>query len=140
MSEECNERVTVPFAIVLPSELDLTAPVAACIELSKMYIEAYNNYALLKTQQRVEHIPDTDAEGNDYIRIIVHKHPKESWWFDQCRKILTDIGKINNAAEAKVIDQKIRMIEIFNSNKSDMPPEVLRAMAIAAMREKEAEN
>ena len=135
MSEEEEEAPARkdPFAVIVPTEADLTAPVAAATELSKMFIFAANKVAQLEESGWTEQVPVEGSE--DETRPVRHDHGKLPWWFDQCRKILSDVAKINVQSEIKAVDQKIRMLDIF-LNSDAVPKEMRDKLAIMAMKER----
>ena len=122
-----------PYAVIVPNEADLTAPVAAATELSKIYIFAQNKVAQLEECSWIEQVPI--AEGSEETRPVVHDHPKLTWWFDQSRKILSDAAKINIQSEIKAVDQKIRLLDIF-LNSDAVPKKMRDELAILAMKER----
>ena len=93
------------FAVIVPSEADLTAPIAASIEQSKLFIFAANKLEQLAHQTREV----TDDNGNS----IIIDHPDLKWWADFERKILTDIAKLNQSAGMKDADLKLDLLKMF---------------------------
>lgn len=97
------------FAVIIPNEADLTVPVAAATELSKKYIEVQNKVDQLQQQTRIIR---TEGENGEQMVTIID-HPDLKWWFEQGRRILSDIAKINMNMEIKEQENKINLLSIF---------------------------
>jgi len=106
------------FAILVPSEASLTAPIAPSIEITKLYIIAAKKVEQLSQQSRTIHT-QTDA-GEDVITIT--DHPDLKWWFDQCRKLGSDIAKLLINVEAKDTENKLKLMDMF-MNSETIPQE-----------------
>ena len=110
MSEEQNTEQI--FAIIIPSEASLTAPIAAGVELSKLFIMAAKKVQQLSQQTRI--VPDVDGDGELLSNnITVIDNPDLKWWFDQSRKIASDVAKITANIQAKDIENRIKVADIF---------------------------
>ena len=137
-----NEKIparTDPFAVIVPTEMDLTAPVAAATELSKLFISAANTYTYLSTQTWEETIEQIDVHGVVTTRVVIHQHPKALPWFGECRKLLTEIAKLNMNAEVKAVDQKISIVKIFLESK-EIPKELKDELALEIMKKRMSER
>lgn len=93
------------FAVIIPAEADLTAPIAASIEQSKLFIFADKKLNQLAAQTRLV----KDDSGNS----IIVDHPDLKWWADFERKVLTDIAKLNQAAGMKDAEIKLDLLKMF---------------------------
>ena len=110
MSEEQNTEQI--FAIIIPSEASLTAPIAAGVELSKLFIMAAKKVQQLSQQTRI--VLDVDGDGELLSNnITVIDNPDLKWWFDQSRKIASDVAKITANIQAKDIENRIKVADIF---------------------------
>jgi len=94
MSQESPEQI---FAVIVPSAASMTAPIAAGVEMSKLFIMASKKYMQLAEQTRILH--STDEQGHDVVTVI--DNPDLKWWFDQSRKIASDIAKITANIQIK---------------------------------------
>jgi len=98
------------FAVIIPNEASLTAPIAAATELSKIYIIAATELERLHKEIWTEDIYNSDGET---IRQITHYPTHYKWFLDFLRKTGSDIARTNQAAETKEIDQKLQLLNIF---------------------------
>jgi len=121
-----------PFAIMVLDETQITAPIVAATELSKLAIMAANKLAQLAEQTWVEHI---DGDGDLPDRVIVHDNPKLSWWFEETRKVMADIAKINIQAETEHIGNKLKLMSIF-MNSEHVPQELREQFVKYAIKDK----
>ena len=121
-----------PFAIMVLDETQITAPIVAATELSKLAIMAANKLAQLAEQTWIEHI---DGDGDLPDRIIVHDHPKLSWWFEETRKVMSDIAKINIQAETEQIHTKFKLMDLF-MNSDNVPQELREQFVKFAIKKK----
>ena len=119
------------FAIVIPSEASLQAPIAPATELSKLYIIASQKLQQLAEQTRVRR--ETDSNGNE--RVIVTDHPDLKWWFDQLRKIGSEIGKLIKDIETKNVEHKLKVLDLFLTN-PNIPEELREEYTRRALEEK----
>ncbi len=122
-----------PFAVMVLDDCEITACVAAATELTKMFMSSANKLAQLQQQTWVETIERDEEDGGD--RIVVHDHPKLTWWFEECRKILSDIAKINIEAEAKQVNNKLNLMSTFMSS-NNIPKELQEQFTKYAMEQK----
>ncbi|MCK5023882.1 MAG: hypothetical protein KAS04_06920 [Candidatus Aenigmarchaeota archaeon] len=98
------------FAVIIPNEASLTAPIAAATELSKLYIIAATELERLHREIWTEIIYNSDGVET---RQITHYPTHYKWFLEYCRKIGADIARTNQAAEIKEIDQKLQLLNIF---------------------------
>lgn len=104
MSESTN-----PFAVIVPTEADLSAPIAAATELSKLFIIAAKKTEALATCTR--DITATNAEGQQ-VRTIID-HPDLKWWFDRTAKLAVEVAKLTFNAQTRAVDQKLKTVDMF---------------------------
>jgi len=123
------------FAIIVPSEASMTATIAPSIELSKLFVMAANKVSQLAEQTRVRSEPDEN--GN--VRTIVTDHPDLKWWFDQSRKIASDIAKLVAHVEGKNIENKLKVMDIF-LNSPQIPDEMKEEYTRKALESRLMEN
>lgn len=109
------------YAILIPDETSLTAPIAAATELSKMFIAAMSKVQQFQRETWEETVQEVLDNGDEIERIIVHENPKLLEWFKEARKIAETIAKLNSEAETKNIDNKLRIMDMFMQDDS---PEV----------------
>ena len=124
-----------PFAVIIPSETSLTAPIAPSVELSKLFIMAAQKVEQLSQQTRVRR--EEDDEGKE--RVIVTDHPDLKWWFDQTRKIGSDIAKLVAQVEGKNIEHKLKVMDIF-LNSPQIPDEMKEEYTRKALEERMKED
>lgn len=120
------------FALAIPSEADLTAPVLVATELSRLYIRISTKIEELANQTRVIHGED------NHVTII--DHPDLKWWVNQQRLILTDIAKLNANLESKKMDQKISVTKIFLDNIQDKLPKEMVEKFIKMQMEQDTQQ
>jgi hypothetical protein len=123
-----NKRI---FAVIVPNEADLTVPIAAATELSKKYIEVQNKIDQLQAQTRT--LRTVTEDGEEIISVV--DHPDLKWWFDQGRRILSDIAKINANMEIKEQENKIKLLDLF-MQMNDISNEDREKVAKAGLRKK----
>jgi predicted phosphatase len=121
-----------PFAIIIPDEADLTAPIAAATELSKLYIVAREKLIQLEAEIWTEEI--TDSEGN-VVRTITHIPRDFKWLMDYMRKIGADISKLTANVQAKQVDNKLKVLDIF-MNSDAVPKEQKEEFVAQALRKR----
>jgi len=106
MSQETPEQI---FAVIVPSAASMTAPIAAGVEMSKLFIMASKKYMQLAEQTRVLH--STDEQGHDVVTVI--DNPDLKWWFDQSRKIASDIAKITANIQIKEVETRVKIADML---------------------------
>jgi hypothetical protein len=102
------------FAVIIPDEADLTVPLAAATELSKIAIKLMEKITQLEQQTRI--IRTVGADGMEQITII--DNPDLKWWVSETRKALVDIAKLTVGVQQKTTDQKIQLIDLFMRSKT----------------------
>jgi hypothetical protein len=106
MSQESPEQI---FAVIVPSAASMTAPIAAGVEMSKLFIMASKKYMQLAEQTRILH--STDEQGHDVVTVI--DNPDLKWWFDQSRKIASDIAKITANIQIKEVETRVKIADML---------------------------
>jgi len=114
MSDPVSER----FAILIPDEASLTAPIAAATEMSKMFIAAMSKVNQFQKETWEETITHVAENGDELQRILVHENPRLLEWFKEARRIAESIAKLNSEAETKNIDHKLRLMDMFMTSDS----------------------
>ena len=120
------------FAVIVPSEASLTAPIAAGVELSKLFILSSKKVEQLQQQTRV--IPGETADGEPTVTIV--DHPDLKWWFDQTRKLATDVAKITANIQAKDMETNIKLAEMFLHSDiltKEQQEEIIKAQIVKKM-------
>lgn len=98
-----------PFSIIITNPEQLTVPISASTELSKMFVHATQKFNQLLEQSRREEI----ESDNGHPHIIITDHPDLKWWFEEMRKIATDIAKLNQQAEIKDQEHKLNAMNLI---------------------------
>lgn len=120
MTDEIQEY----FAMLIPDEASLTAPIAAATEMSKMFIAAMSKVQQFQKETWEETIQHITQNGDEIERTIVHENPRLLEWFKEARRIAETIAKLNSEAETKNIDNKLRIMDMFMQDDSDEVQEI----------------
>lgn len=121
-----------PFAVIIPDEAALTVPISASTELSKLYMHAMNQLDRLEQEIWTEEIRD---EHDTVIRTITHYPHDYKWYLEYSRKIAADISKINATVEAKNIENKLKMMDIFMQT-DEIPKEIKENFVASVIRKR----
>jgi hypothetical protein len=120
-----------PYAVIVPSEGALQAPIAPAIELTKLFIAANETVNLLASCRRI--IPSTDDNGVEHITVV--DHPDLKWWFHEAGVIANNISKITVAVEAKDVEHKLQAMDIVLKS-SSFPAELREQLVRYAYAQK----
>ena len=132
MSENVPPARQQPFAIMVLDETEITATVMAKTEMTRMWMMTQNKIQQLAEQTWREEL--TDDEGN-VIRVVIHDNPNLKWWFDQSRKILTDMAKMDQQNESEHVARKTNLMASF-LNSENVPPELREQFVKYALKRK----
>jgi hypothetical protein len=123
------------YALAIPSEADLTAPVLASTELSKLFIEITDHYDLLLRQTRI--INGMNDEGKPVVTII--DHPDLKVWAKLRIECLTKIQALSQNLEQNKMDNKLKALNILLENKDKLDP-TIKEQFIRLQLEEEAKR
>ena len=135
MTEELGKY----FAILIPDDASLTAPIAAATELSKMFIASMAKVQQFQQETWVETMNHVLENGDEIERTIVHENPRLLEWFKEARRIAETIAKLNSEAETKNIDNKLRIMDMFMADDSDEVKDIRASFIRESMKRKGVE-
>jgi len=128
------------YAIIIPDETSLTAPIAAATELSKMFIAAMSKVQQFQKETYEETVQQVLENGDQIERTIIHENPRLLEWFKEARRIAENIAKLNSEAETKNIDNKLRIMDMFMQDDSEEVKEMRARFIRESMRRKGIED
>lgn len=99
--------------------MDITQPITAAQRLNALYGEAQRIYSLL-----------LEASEGD----ILNLHPDVKFWFDQMRRIASELAKISTTEQIAANDAQIQLLKTFLNNSKLLPPSDREKIAAAFIR------
>jgi hypothetical protein len=97
------------YVLAIPSEADLTVPVLASAELTKLYIEIMTHVDQLHRQTR--EIRGQDENGRPTV--VVMDHPDLKLWTKLAMDCLAKIGALTANVEQSKKENKLKAISII---------------------------
>lgn len=123
------------YALAIPSEADMTVPVLASTELSKLFIEITDHYDLLSRQTRI--INGLNDEGKPVVTII--DHPDLKVWARLRIECLTKIQALSQNLEQNKMENKFKALNILLENQDKLDP-AIREQFIRLQLQEEAKR